>query len=31
MIEHFDDWVVMDVNMSNGCCDIVFDASIGDY
>jgi len=30
-MECFDDWVIMDVDMSNGCCDIVFDASIGDY
>jgi len=31
MMEHFDDQVVMDMDMSNGCCNIVFDASIGDY
>ena len=31
VMERFDDWVVMGVDISNGCCNIVFDASIGDY
>ena len=31
ILEHFDNQLVMDMNMSNRCCDIVFNASISDY